>query len=102
MSAFPPLCTHPLCSDYRDMGVLDQYDAAILDNREFSSLDPETRAAAEAAMMDRDRKEGRTRKSRIAAALESDDGACRLNGRGVCCDLVSASSCVCVCVCVYL
>jgi len=65
----------PLCSDYREMGVLDQYDAGLLDDKEYDDSDPDARAAAEAAMHDRDRKEGRFRKSRIAAALESDDGA---------------------------
>jgi hypothetical protein len=57
------------------MGVLDQYDAGLLDDKEYDDSDPDARAAAEAAMHDRDRKEGRFRKSRIAAALESDDGA---------------------------
>jgi len=57
------------------MGVLDQYDPALLDEKEYDALDPESRLAADAAMMDRDRREGRFQRQRIAAALESDDGA---------------------------
>ena len=59
------------------MGVLDEYDPALLDERDFAGLDPEARADAEAAMRDRDRREGRQRRSRLAAAYESEDGACR-------------------------
>lgn len=55
--------------------MLDQYDDAMLDERDYDGLDPGDRAAAEAAMADRDRREGRFRgRSRIAAALESDEG----------------------------
>lgn len=53
------------------MGVLDQYDKGLLDDRDYDALDPDSRAAAEQAMLDRDRKEGRG-KGRLAAALESD------------------------------
>jgi Mini-chromosome maintenance protein 2 len=73
------------------MGVLDQYDENLLDDREYDSLDPDARAQAEAAMADRDRREGRFRgRNRIAAALESDDGEFRKQiaifaGLVVCC-----------------
>lgn len=59
-------------SDYEDMGALDRYDSGGLDEREFDALDPDARRAAEAALQDRDRREGRGR-SRIAAVMESDD-----------------------------
>ena len=58
------------------MGVLDEYDPALLDERQYEGMDAEERAAAEAAMRDRDRLEGRARVSRLAAALEDEDGAC--------------------------
>lgn len=54
------------------MGALDRYDSGGLDEREFDALDPDARRAAEAALQDRDRREGRGR-SRIAAVMESDD-----------------------------
>jgi hypothetical protein len=44
----------------------------MLDDRDFGNLDFETRQAAEAAMEDRDRHEGRH--GRLGVALESDEG----------------------------
>lgn len=62
------------CSDYRDMGVLDAYDSAMLDDRDFGTMDDDARARAEALMAERDRVQGRFRGSRLGAALESDEG----------------------------
>ena len=55
------------------MGVLDEYDPTMLDERDYDGLDPEARAAADALMRDRDRREGKGR-SRMDAVLASDDG----------------------------
>jgi hypothetical protein len=55
------------------------YDSAMLDDRQYDGLDAEDRAAAEAAMKNRDRMEGRFRTSRLASALESDDGKAGVN-----------------------
>lgn len=63
-----------MMDDYREMDVLDQYDEALLDEREYAPLDQEARMAAEAALAERDRLEGRGRVTRLAAALESDEG----------------------------
>ena len=54
------------------MGALDRYDSAGLDDRDYEGLDPDARRAAEAALQERDRREGRVR-SRVAAVMESDD-----------------------------
>ena len=60
------------------MGVLDDYDPALLDDRDdFEALDAGQRAEAEAAMRERDRREGRGRRSRLPAALDEEDGAPR-------------------------
>jgi hypothetical protein len=63
------------CSDYRDLGPLDRYEAAMLDDREYGAVDTEARLRAEATMQERDRREGRVRGSRLGAALADDDGA---------------------------
>lgn len=60
------------CSDYQDLGALDRYDSAGLDDRDFEALDPEARRAAEAALQERDRREGRGR-ARVPAVMESDE-----------------------------
>lgn len=62
-------------SDYKDMGQLDQYDEAGLDNREFAGgLSYDARRAADEEMSARDRREGR-RRGRAEAAMYSDGGA---------------------------
>ena len=53
--------------------MLDEYDAGLLDERDYAPLDQDARRAAEQAMADRDRREGR-RAGRLGAALESDEG----------------------------
>jgi hypothetical protein len=57
------------------MGVLDEYDPALLDERNYEGMDAGERAEAEEAMRQRDRREGRARPSRLAAALDDEDGA---------------------------
>lgn len=57
------------------MGELDEYDAAMLDERDYGDIDVDTRMAAEARMSARDRREGRGR-GRLAAMLESDGASC--------------------------
>jgi hypothetical protein len=59
--------------DYKDMGQLDQYDSQMLDDQTYED-DVDARLAAEAALQDRDRREGR-RTGRLGAALESEEGA---------------------------
>lgn len=69
-------CEWPgFCSDYRDGGILDAYDSEMLDERQYDALDFEERRRAETMMEDRDRREGRGRRSRLAAAMESDEGS---------------------------
>jgi hypothetical protein len=58
------------------MGVLDEYDANLLDERDYAAPEYDQRRAAEDAMADRDRREGR-RGGRLGAAYESDDGTSR-------------------------
>ncbi|RYG51463.1 hypothetical protein EON67_03335 [archaeon] len=108
------------CSDYREMNVLDTYDASQLDERNYAPMDYDARLAAEEDMVDRDRREGRGQRPRIAVALTSDDGMRRRGGSarvvhmqqacshpvvrlpmpvGLHCARVRARACVCVCVC---
>ena len=49
-----------VCSDYRHIPGLDEYDADQLDNDAYSELDAQDRMAAEVEMRHRDREEGRT------------------------------------------
>ena len=58
--------------DYKDMGQLDQYDSQMLDDQTYED-DVDARLAAEAALQERDRREGR-RVGRLGAALESEEG----------------------------
>lgn len=60
--------------DYKEGGLLDAYDSQMLDERDYGE-DRDARFAAEAALQDRDRREGRGRLGRLGAALESDEGA---------------------------
>ena len=62
-----------MADDYKDMGQLDQYDSQMLDEHTYED-DVEARQAAEAALQERDRREGR-RTGRLGAALESEEGA---------------------------
>lgn len=59
--------------DYADMGALDQYDAADLDDREYAPIDMDARRRAEAALAERDRRERRGGAG-VRAALDSDEG----------------------------
>ncbi len=52
--------------------MLDEYDAAVLDDKDYAPLAYDDMRAAEAAMEDRDRREGR-RGGRLGAAAESDE-----------------------------
>jgi hypothetical protein len=54
--------------DYQAMGVLDQYDQAEIDNREYDPIDQDTRRAAEQAL---DRQSGRG--GRLDEAFQDDD-----------------------------
>lgn len=49
-------------NDYRSMPALDRYDAENLDDEDYDAMSVETRAAAEAALRQRDREEGRLRR----------------------------------------
>ncbi|CAH7690885.1 minichromosome maintenance protein 2 [Phakopsora pachyrhizi] len=70
-----------MMDDYMGNAKLDRYDAAdIDDDSDIEGLDPEARALAEAKMARRDRREGKGvdgkgRKSRVPAFLQSDDDA---------------------------
>ncbi len=55
------------------MGVLDDYDQNLLDEREYAPMDFDARRAVEAELAERDRREGR-RTGRLGAAQESDEG----------------------------
>lgn len=59
--------------DYRDLGVLDQYDSQMLDDRDVGEDEPDVRIGAERAMAERDRLEGRRRGRRLGAAEESEE-----------------------------
>jgi len=54
------------------MGVLDDYDQALLDDKDYAPMDFDTRRAVEAELAERDRREGR-RTGRLGAAQESDE-----------------------------
>lgn len=60
-------------SDYKEMGVLDDYDQNLLDERDYAPMDFDARRAVEAELAERDRREGR-RTGRLGAAQESDEG----------------------------
>ncbi len=55
------------------MGVLDDYDQNLLDERDYAPMDFDARRAVEAELAERDRREGR-RTGRLGAAQESDEG----------------------------
>lgn len=59
---------YALHRDYRRMDTLDQYDPAILDNREFNNIDSETRLRVEEELNRRDAREGR-----IAGVFAEDE-----------------------------
>ena len=63
-----------MAEDYREMGALDQYDTGMLDDKDYEA-DQDARLAAEAALYERDRREGRRGAGRLGAALESEEGA---------------------------
>ena len=45
-------------ADYVPIAALDQYDADLLDRREYGDMDYDARAAAEKVMQERDRRVG--------------------------------------------
>ena len=59
--------------DYRDMGVLDQYDSQMLDDRDVGEDDPDARIRAERVLAERDRMDDRRRGRRLGAAEESEE-----------------------------
>ncbi|KAJ1897710.1 MCM DNA helicase complex subunit, partial [Kickxella alabastrina] len=60
-------------SDYRHNAQLDRYDADMLDDTDFGSMDPAERARVEARLRRRDFEEGRGQpKSRIPLAFMQD------------------------------
>jgi hypothetical protein len=46
-------------ADYAAIDVLDRYDDAVLDAREYDAMDPRTRAEVEAELRERDQRDGR-------------------------------------------
>lgn len=48
-----------MADDYREMGMLDQYDEQLLDDRDYRPLNIDERFEAERKMQERDRKERR-------------------------------------------
>ena len=49
-----------MAEDYKEMGMLDQYDEQLLDEREFRPLNIDERIEAERKMRERDWRERRT------------------------------------------
>ena len=69
------IATNYLCSDYRHIPELDEYDAAQLDNSAYSELDHGARNEAETEMRRRDREEGRVGRMR-RGLLYGEAGVC--------------------------
>ena len=59
-----------MANDYRPMGAMDEYEDEGLDHHDYDDTDYGARAAAEAALADRDQRE---RASRMPAALMTSD-----------------------------
>jgi len=49
-----------MAEDYKEMGMLDQYDDQLLDNQEYRPLNIDERMEAERKMRERDWRERRT------------------------------------------
>ncbi len=60
-------------NDYRPMPGLDRYDPEMLDDDDFDMMSESDRAAAEAALRQRDRAEGRRADGRMRRGLLYDD-----------------------------
>ena len=60
-----------MMADYAEMGALDKYDDNLVDHREFSD-NADARMDADRALNERDNREGRGRRGRGDAALESE------------------------------
>lgn len=65
-----------MMDDYKDMGALDGYDAAGLDERDYGGMDYEARQAADRDLDVRDEKEGRRRGRGRDAAMSETGGEC--------------------------